>query len=196
MFIFRKVLWSVVLVLLAHTGAVCAAFNPPDPDNTSSTGTFDITFYNETQILLYGLKDVVFHSTSATAAPSEVEAGFTPFCVAETIGGKSSANQYEISLASSNDFNLKNAADVVSIPYTLTVMNGGTAIRDGVWGGGKNPSGFFSTEKLPADVAIGGTYTCDSSLTVNRSIKVDVTGSTPVAAGVYNDTVTVIVTPI
>ncbi|WP_067516286.1 hypothetical protein [Endozoicomonas ascidiicola] len=196
-----KVLIGIVASLITGMALnALAAVNPTEPGISNSEGSFTITYFNGTKILLYGLKDITLTSDAADSPVTSAQGEHvTPFCVAET----AESLPYQISLASANNFELKTTSSLLgapTIPYLVTVQssNSGTLNSVGVWGAGEHASGVFvKNDNLLADSAIGSApYICNSSATEGRSIKVGLTGDAKVPAGVYSDTVTVVVSPI
>lgn len=195
---------------LLGSAGVMAANNPSEASPTRSTGDFDITFFNETQIVLYGLEDIDLYSTDSTVAPGTVDfttpapgqQTYTPICVASNIGSGDATtadNFYEIALSSTNDFQLENSAGSVSVPYSLILKNINSPLN--TWGGAGNSDGgeYYDNTVLVADstdITNSIQAECPSDTTAGRIIDVDLTGATAVAAGVYSDTVTVVVAPI
>ncbi|WP_422135310.1 MULTISPECIES: hypothetical protein [unclassified Endozoicomonas] len=180
---FKKVAVALALSAGLASFGLQAATNPGSPSDTTSSGDFDITLYNSTQIQIYGLDDVEIVDTGTADAT-----GTTPVCVAANV------DNFNISMSSTSAFNLTNAGGASNIPYTLTLQDsGGTAIADGVWGVGQNSNGEQSSTDLArttgnfADVASG----CSGSYSI--LVTPDYTGA---ADGLYADTVTVEVAPI
>ena len=191
------------------SAGVMAAVNPSEPSNDRSEGQFDITFFNETKIVLYGLDDIDLYSTESADVPGSVDFDnpspgqrtFTPICVASNIGSGDSGisdNYYEIALWSTNDFQLENSAGTVSVPYSLTLKNINSPLNK--WGGGDGSAGgdYYENDVLVADstdIQNSIQADCPSDTARGRIIDVELTGTDTVAAGVYSDTVTVVVAP-
>ncbi|WP_299734427.1 hypothetical protein [uncultured Endozoicomonas sp.] len=186
---------------ILFASSLFAASNPAAPGTKESSGTFTITYYNGTKILLYGLQDIELTSDDANTSPNPTSLtgqAYTPFCVAET----PNTGPYQIALSSDTDFALKNSSTTSSaknIPYTLTVKSDTTDI--GTWGtgsGNTKKGEFIQSPALTPDSSIlssDGPYTCSSTNTTGRSIAVALTGTDAADAGIYTDTVTVTVAP-
>lgn len=192
---------TVWITALVAATAVMAAVNPESPGIKSSEGSFRITYFNGTQILIYGLEDIELSSADATESPTSANLkgkDFTPFCVAET----PETGHYEISISSPTNFKLTSSSvGATNIPYILTVQSSenGHITEVGQWGWGDDThkSGTFAqNEALTADSGIKPPYTCNSSLSQGRTISVELVDPDLVSAGAYADEVTVTVAPI
>ena len=182
--------------LLGSAGVMAATQG--ELSDTRSEGTFDITFFNETQIILYGLEDIDLFSTSPSVSGDEFK--YTPVCVASNIGSSDTDvddNKYEIALSSDQDFKLESGeSGLGNIPYKLTVVD--TGVPKGTWGdGGAVDNGAYDDTALQVDsLLVNEPPACNSTDSVDRVIRVDLVDALAAAAGVYSDTVTVTVAPL
>lgn len=184
---FKKV--AVALALSAGLASVGlqAATNPSSPTDSSSTGDFDITLRNEVQMQLFELTDVNLENTDTGATPGDLT-GSTKSCV------DSNVDNYEVTLVSSNSFNLQAGSGPASglIPYKLTYSQVGAT--DQVWGVGGEASGVTA-----GDFAKDGDINdkaCNVALDTKITVDILEADYKDQDVGVYTDTVTVVVSAI
>ncbi|WP_062265977.1 hypothetical protein [Endozoicomonas arenosclerae] len=189
---FKKVAVAIALSAGLASSGLQAATNPPVATNGSSTGNFDITLNNNTQIRIYGLQDVVIDD-----AGTGVATGTTPVCVASNV------DDFNISMSAlGGTFELSNTAAVgagaaaANVPYTLQLQNNvDSDIANGLWGGSGLGEGIQSPTALAR--SSNDPVNLPANCTGANSYKIKVTPTyTGAAPGVYTGTATVTVSPI
>ncbi len=147
----------------------------------SSTGKFDITFFNETEIKLFGLEDItLFNDTDPSSGD---KTGTSKVCVASNVPN------YNVTLTSNQSFELSGGSGTTdTIAYSLVFDDGST---QGTWdtaaGNDKTVGGFLRTNTSTSDT------TCVDGTDITVTLADAAYASA--ATGVYTDTVTVTVAP-
>ncbi|WP_252177021.1 hypothetical protein [Endozoicomonas sp. 4G] len=190
---FKKVAIAIAVALSAGmaSSGLQAATNPGSPSDSSSTGDFDITLYNNSKIQIYGLEDVEINDTDGLPGATNAT-GSTPVCVA------ANAAQFNISMGTaSGTFELTNtdSGSGTTVPYTLQLKDaGGTDTSDGLWGVGGNNSGELSGDDLTVTTNdFNNVSACSGANSYSIVVAPDYTNADP---GIYTGTATVTVSPI
>ncbi|WP_257287306.1 hypothetical protein [Endozoicomonas sp. SESOKO2] len=189
---FKKVAVAIALSAGLASVGLQAAVNPGTPTDNSSTGTFDITLYNNSKIQIYGLEDVEINDTDGLPGTTDAT-GSTPVCVA------ANTDQFNISMSTAGGtFELTNTdsgSGAANIPYTLQLQDSaGSDVTDGLWGVGGNSSGVLSSEDLDVTTNdFNNVSACSGANSYSIVVAPDYTSADP---GIYTGTAIVTVSPI